>query len=64
MTGEYRLYQELAGWWPLISPPSGYADEAAYQAHAESEHFKTYAVGACFPRREFSERAMYETFDP
>jgi SAM-dependent methyltransferase len=32
MTGEYRLYQELAGWWPLISPPEEYADEAAYLA--------------------------------
>jgi len=27
---EYRLYSELAGWWPLISPPGEYADEAAY----------------------------------
>ena len=27
--GEYRLYQELAGWWPLISPPAEYAAEAA-----------------------------------
>jgi SAM-dependent methyltransferase len=27
---EYRLYQELAEWWPLISPPEEYADEAAY----------------------------------
>jgi SAM-dependent methyltransferase len=25
----YRLYQELADWWPLISPPEEYADEAA-----------------------------------
>ena len=41
-----------------------YADEAAYQAHAESEHFKTYGIGECFPRRESSERAMYQTFDP
>ncbi len=29
MTGEYRLYQELADWWPLISPPEEYAEEAA-----------------------------------
>src|SRR6202000_3415558 len=27
---DYRLYQDLAGWWPLISPPSEYAAEAAY----------------------------------
>jgi SAM-dependent methyltransferase len=26
--GEYRLYQELAGWWPLISPPGEYAGDA------------------------------------
>jgi SAM-dependent methyltransferase len=32
MTGPgdgYRLYTELAGWWPLISPPSEYAGDAA-----------------------------------
>ncbi len=23
-----RLYDELAAWWPLLSPPEGYADEA------------------------------------
>jgi SAM-dependent methyltransferase len=35
MTGapqEYRLYHELAGWWPLVSPPREYTDEAAYLA--------------------------------
>jgi quinol monooxygenase YgiN len=41
-----------------------YADEAAYQSHADSEHFKTYAVGECFPRRESSERAAYVTIEP
>jgi SAM-dependent methyltransferase len=30
--GEYRLYRDLAGWWPLISPPGEYAEEAAYLA--------------------------------
>jgi SAM-dependent methyltransferase len=29
---EYRLYTELASWWPLISPPAEYAQEAAYLA--------------------------------
>ena len=29
---EYRLYGELAGWWPLISPPAEYAHEATYLA--------------------------------
>lgn len=28
----YRLYQELAAWWPLISPPREYAEEAAFAA--------------------------------
>ncbi|MGI9009519.1 MAG: class I SAM-dependent methyltransferase [Streptosporangiaceae bacterium] len=30
--GEYRLYRDLAGWWPLISPPGQYAQEAEYLA--------------------------------
>jgi SAM-dependent methyltransferase len=30
--GEYRIYADLAAWWPLISPPQEYADEAAYLA--------------------------------
>lgn len=29
---EYRLYADLAAWWPLISPPEEYAEEAAYLA--------------------------------
>jgi SAM-dependent methyltransferase len=29
MTGEYSLYAELAGWWPVISPPGQYAGDAA-----------------------------------
>ena len=29
---EYQLYQELAEWWPLISPPEEYAEEAAFAA--------------------------------
>jgi quinol monooxygenase YgiN len=41
-----------------------YADEAAYQAHADSEHFKRYALEDIFPRRESAERAVYETFEP
>jgi SAM-dependent methyltransferase len=27
---QYRLYQDLAAWWPLISPPDVYTAEAAY----------------------------------
>ena len=26
----YRLYHGLADWWPLISPPEEYAEEAAF----------------------------------
>src|SRR5437667_107257 len=26
----YRLYQDLAEWWPLISPPEEYAEETAF----------------------------------
>ena len=29
---EPRLYQDLAEWWPLISPPEEYAEEAAFAA--------------------------------
>jgi SAM-dependent methyltransferase len=28
----YRFYGELARWWPLISPPEEYAEEAAFAA--------------------------------
>ena len=28
-TASPRLYDELAEWWPLLSPPSEYEDEAA-----------------------------------
>jgi len=41
-----------------------YADEWAYQAHAGSQHFKTYGLEEIFPRRESAERAAYETFEP
>lgn len=34
MTEEYRFYGDLAGWWPLISPPGEYADDAAFAASA------------------------------
>jgi autoinducer 2-degrading protein len=41
-----------------------YADEAAYQAHSESEHFNTYAVDEMFPRRETADRSAWVTYDP
>lgn len=31
---EYRFYGDLAPWWPLISPPEDYAEEAAFAAMA------------------------------
>jgi SAM-dependent methyltransferase len=33
----YRLYRDLAGWWPLISPPSEYAGDAAVIERAFDE---------------------------
>ena len=29
MSVPLRMYSDLAAWWPLLSPPSGYAEEAA-----------------------------------
>jgi SAM-dependent methyltransferase len=34
MADGYRVYTDLAGWWPLISPPGEYAAEAAQLAGA------------------------------
>ena len=28
--GRHKLYSELAAWWPLLSPPEEYAEEAAF----------------------------------
>ena len=28
----YRFYTDLAAWWPLISPPEEYEEEAAFIA--------------------------------
>lgn len=37
-----RLYQELAEWWPLLSAPADYADEAAFI----QENFHALGVGS------------------
>ena len=29
----HKLYSDLAAWWPLLSPPEEYADEAAFFGH-------------------------------
>jgi quinol monooxygenase YgiN len=41
-----------------------YEDEAAYKAHADSEHFEIHALNDVFPRRESADRGIYETFEP
>ena len=32
-----KMYDELANWWPLLSPPEEYAEEATFFAHVFSE---------------------------
>jgi SAM-dependent methyltransferase len=34
---EHRFYGDLAPWWPLISPPEEYAEEAAFAAELLAE---------------------------
>lgn len=41
-----------------------YADEDAYRAHGESEHFQEHAVGGAIPLLESRERIFYETLEP
>ena len=43
----YRFYADLATWWPLISPPEDYAEEA--------EFFASVLIGAGIPGREVLE---------
>jgi SAM-dependent methyltransferase len=43
----YRFYGDLAAWWPLISPPEDYAEEAAFAA--------TMLASASIPVREVLE---------
>jgi quinol monooxygenase YgiN len=40
-----------------------YADEDAYKAHGESEHFQRLGFGTAIPLLESRERAFYETID-
>jgi quinol monooxygenase YgiN len=39
-----------------------YDDEAAFQAHFESEHFQRLVLGEAIPLLDGRERAFYETF--
>jgi quinol monooxygenase YgiN len=40
-----------------------YADEAAYKAHVDSDHFKRLGFGEAIPRLESRERSFYVTWD-
>ena len=40
-----------------------YDDEAAYKAHAESEHFQRLALEQAIPQLDSRERRFYETFE-
>ena len=40
-----------------------YADEAAYLAHGESDHFGRPALGGAIPLLESRERSFYESLD-
>jgi quinol monooxygenase YgiN len=56
----YQAYQDPAE--PLVFHLyEVYDDAAAYQAHGESEHFKTYAFGQAIPVLANRERKFYET---
>ena len=40
-----------------------YADEAAYRAHGESDHFRRLALEGAIPLLEGRERSFYESLD-
>jgi quinol monooxygenase YgiN len=40
-----------------------YRDQAAFEAHGQTEHFKEIALGELFPMLENRERSTYETLD-
>jgi quinol monooxygenase YgiN len=40
-----------------------YRDEAAFEAHGQTEHFQTLAAGELFGLMEERERLFYETLD-
>jgi quinol monooxygenase YgiN len=48
--GEFLIYE-------------AYDDEAAYEAHGSSEHFRRYAVEEGIPLLESRERSYYRTLD-
>ena len=40
-----------------------YRDQAAFEEHGATEHFKTLGLGELFPLMETRERAIYETLE-
>lgn len=40
-----------------------YADEDAFRAHSESEHFKRWVLGEAVPVLESRQRDLYQTLD-
>ena len=40
-----------------------YRDKAAFEAHGQTEHFQSIALGELFPLMEGRERNFYETLD-
>ena len=40
-----------------------YRDQAAFEEHGQTEHFKEIALGELFPLLEDRERGIYETLD-
>ena len=40
-----------------------YRDQAAFEAHGQTDHFKDIALGELFPLLENRERAIYEKLD-
>jgi quinol monooxygenase YgiN len=40
-----------------------YRDQAAFEAHGQTEHFQQIALGELFPMLESRERGIYETLD-
>jgi quinol monooxygenase YgiN len=40
-----------------------YSSEDAFKAHAESEHFKDWAIGQAIPELEVRQREFYETLE-
>jgi quinol monooxygenase YgiN len=40
-----------------------YRDQAAFEAHGQTEHFQRLAAGQLFPLMEERERLFYETLD-